>query len=434
MPMSAPAGPDAPRDLRHAWYAAVVLMVCNTFSFVDRQILGLLVTPIKQDLGISDTRIGLLQGLAFGIFYTLLGVPMGRLADSGSRRHLVAAGICLWSLMTAACAGARNFGSLFLARMGVGVGEATLSPAAFSLLSDYFPKGRLAMALSVFSMGIFFGSGLALILGGLIIGALGSWRLTFLLVGLPGLLAALLALSIREPARRELLVTTGGQPTRLGLAGVARQVTVRWRSIAGICFAFAAQALCNYAQQAWLPTYFVRVRGWSLRQAGVTLGVMSLIMGLLGAYLGGRLADEWQRRGIFEAPLRVGVLATTGAGITFTLALLLPRPDVQLVLLAAAFLFLAMPIGSGYASLQLILPNQVRGQIGAVQVFALNLFGLILGPALPALLSDYVFRDGLMIGWSLALTVGGASILSAILFRATFGPYRRDYALMHGGR
>jgi MFS family permease len=431
--MSAPAGPDDPRDLRHAWYVAAVLMVCNTFSFVDRQILGLLVTPIKQELGISDTRIGLLQGLAFGIFYTLLGVPMGRLADSRSRRHLVAAGIFLWSLMTAACAGARSFGSLFLARMGVGVGEATLSPAAFSLLSDYFPKNRLAMALSVFSMGIFFGSGLALILGGLIIGALGSWRLTFLLVGLPGLLAALLALSIREPARRELLVTTGGQPTRLGLAGVARQVTVRWRSIAGICFAFAAQALCNYAQQAWLPTYFVRVRGWSLRQAGVTLGLMSLVMGLLGAYVGGRLAGEWQRRGVLEAPLRVGVLATTGAGITFTLALLLPVLDVQLVLLAAAFLFLAMPIGCGYASLQLILPNQVRGQIGALQVFALNLFGLILGPALPALLSDYVFRDGLMIGWSLALTVGGASIVSAILFRATFGPYRRDYALMHGG-
>ena len=160
--------------------------------------------------------------------------------------------------MTAACAGARSFSSLFLARMGVGIGEATLSPAAFSLLSDYFPKARLATALSIFSMGIFFGSGLALILGGLIIGAVGSWRLTFLLVGLPGLLAALLALTIREPARRDLLLTTSGQPTRLGLADVARQVKLRWRSVAGICFGFAAQALCNYAQQAWLPTYFVR--------------------------------------------------------------------------------------------------------------------------------------------------------------------------------
>jgi MFS family permease len=283
-------------------------------------------------------------------------------------------------------------------------------------------------------MGIFFGSGLALLLGGLIIGAVGSWRATFLLVGLAGLLPALLALTIREPARRDLLLTASGREARLGLADVARQVTLRWRSVLGICFAFAAQALCNYAQQAWLPTYFVRVRGWSLPQAGVTLGVMSLVMGPLGAYLGGRLADRWQLRGVLEAPLRVGALATAGAGVTFTLALLLATLEAQLVVLALAFLFLAMPIGSAYASLQLILPNQVRGQIGALQVFTLNLFGLILGPALPGLLNDRVFRDGLMIGWSLALTVGSASLLSAILFRATFAPYRRDYALMHGGK
>jgi len=425
---------DGARERRYALYVTGVLMVCNTFSFIDRQVLGLLVTPIKQEFGISDTRIGLLQGLAFGLFYTLLGIPMGRLVDSGNRRNIVAAGVALWSLMTAAGAGARSFTSLFLARMGVGIGEATLSPAAFSLLSDYHPRERLASALSIFSMGIFFGSGLALIVGGLIIGAVGSWRLTFLLVGLPGLLAALLALTIREPARRDLLLTKSGQPSHLDLADVARQVKLRWRSVAGICLAFAAQALCNYAQQAWLPTYFVRRHGWSLRQAGVTLGTMSLVTGLLGAYLGGRLADRWQRRGILEAPLRLAVLATTCAGVTFTVAIALAAGTAKLGVLALAFLFLAMPIGSGYASLQLILPNQVRGQIGALQVFALNFFGLILGPALPGLLNDYVFRDGRMIGSSLAITVGAASLVSAILFRATFAPYRRDYARMHGGR
>ncbi|MBI3427463.1 MAG: MFS transporter [Acidobacteria bacterium] len=158
---------DTATDLRYAWYVALVLMLCNTLSFIDRQILGLLVDPIKQDLRVSDTQMGLLQGLAFGIFYTLLGMPMGRIVDRGNRRQLVAAGIFCWSLMTAACALARGFGTLFAARMGVGVGEATLSPSAFSLLSDYFPKERLATALSIFSMGVFFGSGLALIVGGL---------------------------------------------------------------------------------------------------------------------------------------------------------------------------------------------------------------------------------------------------------------------------
>jgi MFS family permease len=423
---------DDDPGLRYAWYVAFVLMACNTLSFIDRQILGLLVTPIKLELGISDTRIGLLQGLAFGLFYTLLGIPMGRIADHGSRRLLVAAGVFFWSLMTALCAGARSFGTLFAARMGVGIGEATLSPSAFSLLSDYFPKARLASALSIFSMGVFFGSGLALILGGLIIGAVGSWRVTFLIVGIPGLFMALLALTIREPARKDLLRTSGGETARLTLADVAREARLRAWSVAGICIGFAAQALCNYAQQAWLPTYFVRVHGWSLRQAGVTLGVISLVTGLLGALAGGRLADMWQKRGIAEAPLRVGVLATLCAGVTFVLALALPGLTVQLLFLGPAFFFLAMPIGSVYASLQLILPNQVRGQIGALQVFTLNLGGLILGPALPGMLNDYVFKDGQMIGWSLALTVGTASFVSALLFWLTWRPYRRDYHAMHG--
>jgi MFS family permease len=430
--MSGTAAGGAEETKRYAWYVALVLMACNTLSFVDRQILGLLVTPIKAELGISDTRIGLLQGLAFGIFYTLLGIPMGRIADRGNRRLLVAGGVFVWSVMTALCAGARSFGTLFAARMGVGVGEATLSPSAFSLLSDYFPRHRLGTALSVFSMGIFFGSGLALILGGLIIGALGSWRLTFLLVGLPGVLFSLLALTIKEPPRRNLLLTQEGAPKALSLPEVAAQAKQRWQSVAGICLGLAAQALCNYAQQAWLPTYFVRAHGWTVREAGLTLGLISLATGLLGALAGGSLADRWQRQGITDATLRVGALATFGSGLFFTAAMAAPRLDVKLALLAPAFFFLAMPIGSVYASLQLILPNQVRGQIGALQVFTLNLGGLILGPALPGILNDYLFADPQKVGWSLAITVGLASLVAAVLFRATFSSYRRDYALMHG--
>jgi sugar phosphate permease len=207
---------------------------------------------------------------------------------------------------------------------------------------------------------------------------------------------------------------------------------LRWRSVSGICLAFALQALCNYAQQAWLPTFFVRVHGFSLRQAGVTLGLLSLATGLLGAFAGGWLADRWQRQGVAEAPLRVGVLATASAGVLFTAAMAVPALGARFALLAPAFFFLAMPIGCGYAALPLILPNQVRGQIGALLVLSLNLLGLILGPALPGLMNDYVYRDPQMVGFSLAWTVGGASLLSALLFAATFRPYRRDYTAMHG--
>src|SRR5712691_1532753 len=198
--------------LGYAWYVVLVLMVCYTLSFIDRQILSLLVGPIKRDLGITDTRVGLLQGLAFALFYTLLGLPMGRFADRGSRRNLIALGVFFWSLMTAVCSVARSFWSLFFARMGVGVGEATLAPSAFSLISDYFPRERLGTALSIYAMGIFIGSGLALIVGGTVVGAvthlpaidlpvlgtIASWRLTFLIVGLPGLLVGLILYTIRE--------------------------------------------------------------------------------------------------------------------------------------------------------------------------------------------------------------------------------------------
>ncbi len=428
IPDSAAKSAGSDTSLNYAWYVAIVLMLCNTLSFIDRQILGLLVDPIKQDLGVTDTQMGLLQGLAFGIFYTLLGIPMGRNVDRGNRRALVAAGVFCWSLMTVLCAAARGFWTLFAARMGVGVGEATLSPAAFSILSDYFPRERLATALSIFSMGIFFGSGLALIVGGLIIGMLGSWRWTFVVVGLPGLLATLLVFTIREPERRNLL---GGRAVRLSMAEVIEQIRLRWQSVTGICLAFAFQAMCNYSQQAWLPSFFIRVNGWTKRQAGLTLGLISLATGLLGAYLGGRLCDHWQRRGMTDAPLRVGVVATICAGVFFSAAIMMPSQNWQLGLLVPAFFFLAMPIGSSYASLQLILPNQVRGQVGALQVFTLNLFGLILGPFLPGFFNDYLFNDPNMVGVSVALTVGLASFLSATLFYVTWKPYRRHYVQMH---
>ncbi|MBI3427464.1 MAG: MFS transporter [Acidobacteria bacterium] len=253
--------------------------------------------------------------------------------------------------------------------------------------------------------------------------------MTFVIVGLPGLLATLLVFTIKEPARKNLL---GGQATKLSLAEVLDQLKLRWQSVAGICLAFAFQALCNYSQQAWLPSFFIRVHGWTKRQAGLTLGVISLATGLLGAYLGGRLCDYWQRQGKADAPLRVGVLATACAGFFFSLAMLAPALHWQLGLLVPAFFFLAMPIGSSYASLQLILPNQVRGQVGALQVFTLNLFGLILGPFLPGFFNDYIFHDPKMVGVSVALTVGLASLLSALLFYATWRPYRTHYAQMHG--
>jgi MFS family permease len=201
----------------YAWFVVGVLLLAYTLSFIDRMILSLLVGPIRADLGISDTQMSLLMGFAFAIFYSLLGVPLGWLADRGNRKALIVGGVAAWSLMTAVCGLARGYGGLFLARIGVGVGEATLSPAAYSMLGDYFPRERLGRAMAVYSIGVPLGSGVALVAGAFVVrfvtegapvplpllGALEPWRLAFLIVGLPGLLvAALIALAIREPARR----------------------------------------------------------------------------------------------------------------------------------------------------------------------------------------------------------------------------------------
>ncbi len=429
----------------YGWYIVIVLMLCNTLSFIDRQILSLLVAPIKQDLHISDARIGLLQGLAFALFYTLLGLPVGRIADRSSRRNVIAAGVFFWSLMTALCSVAKSFSSLFLARMGVGVGEAALTPSAISLIADYFRREHLGKALSVYSAGIFIGAGLALIVGGTVVsavthlpdvtvpilGTMASWRLTFLIVGIPGLLVGVLVYTVREPLRRNLLRTTAGEVSQLSFREGLSQLTLRWQSVVGVSVGLSMQAMCNYALQAWAPTFFIRVFAWTPRQTGWVLGTMILVTGCFGMYVGGSLCDRWQRKKISEASLKVGVAGTIGAGFFFVLAMSIQQPAWTVVVLIPALFFLAMPVGSSYAALQLIFPNQLRGQVSALLLFTINVGGLTLGPWFVGLLNDLLGEK--MVGYSLAITVGLASIASASLFRATYGPFRKHYAMMQEG-
>lgn len=416
-------------------------MLCYALSLIDRQILSLLVAPMKQDLHINDTRIGLLQGLSFGLFYTFAGLPLGKLADSCSRRRMVTAGVLSWSVMTAVCSTAKNFWSLFLTRTGVGVGEATLSPAAFSLIADSFPPDQLGLALSVYSMGIYLGSGLAMIVGGSVVqglsrtpqltlpilGTIASWRATFLVVGLPGLLVVLLTLTIREPQRRSLLRAADGAVVQPRFHEVWHELHVRIWSVMGISLGMVFQAVCGYAFLAWGPAFLQRTYAWPVGQAGRTLGVLTLMFGCLGMFVGGSLCDYWQRRAISEAPLRVGVYSAAGCAIFFPLALLPGNAVITTILLAVAVFLLAMPIGSSYAALQLIFPNQLRGQVSALFLFILSFGGLSLGPLLPGLLTDYVFRSERMIGASLAVTISASSVVMWLLFLATYRPYREHY-------
>ena len=426
---------------RYAWYVVFVLMLCYTFSFVDRQIMAFLVGSIKQDLQINDTQMGLLGGLAFAVLYTLLGLPMGRLADTRSRRAIIAVGVVFWSAMTALCSLARSFSSLFAARVGVGIGEATLAPAAFSLISDYFPKGKMARALSVYAMGILIGSGMASILGGVVVqavthmppvevpllGTLAPWRLTFIIVGVPGIFVALLLLTVREPVRRNLMRDAAGAVVKVNLGEAVTQIKMRWTSVLGLSVGMACQSMCNYGVGFWAPAYFARVHGWSPAPAGMVLGLSTIFAGCAGLFVGGWLCDHWQKQGLREAPVKVGVVGMVCAALPLILAFSVADVRWTVALLVPSFFFLGFPIGSTFASVQWIFPNQVRGIASALLVFILNLGGLSLGSFLPGYFNNAVFDDETKIGQSLVMTIAIASVIGAAVFRATYAPYRRDH-------
>ena len=410
---------------RYAWYLVGVLCVAYTLSFVDRMILALLVEPIKRDLGISDTQVGLLHGFAFAIFYTTLGVPIARLADRTDRRRLIAAGIAFWSVMTALCGLARGFWELFLARIGVGVGEASLSPAAFSMLADAFPADRLGRALGVYSSAIFAGAGIALLVGGGVaaaaasaaavhlplVGAVQPWQLTFIVVGAPGLLVALWVLSLREPPRRGVAIAARQEPLAAVFGWMRRHARAYGCHFAG----FALLALVFNATIAWLPSVFVRVHGWSSGQAAFWIGSLLLVCGTTGIVAGGFAADAWRRRGKPDGSMRVGLTSALGV-LPFAAAVpAAASPWMAVALLGPLLFFSAFAFGAAAAGLQWLTPPAMRAQVSALFLFVNNLVGIGAGPVAVALLTDRVFGAPQSVGMSLAIVGAVAAALAAVV-------------------
>jgi MFS family permease len=431
---------------RTAWYTVLILMLCYTLSYADRQILAFLVGPLKHDLHLTDTQIGLLQGLAFALVYTVFGLPMGALADRLSRRNLIAMGVLAWSVMTSLSSVARSFLWLAAARTGVGLGEATLSPCAFSMITDSFPRERLSSALSIYTMGIQLGSGLALVIGGIVVqavsqlhpialplaGPIAAWRVTFLIVGVPGLLVVLLLATLREPPRRTALVDAQGAALRVGALETLALIRTRWRSTAGIALMISCQATCNYALLSWGPAFFDRVHHWPKDRIGLVLGLTTLGCGCLGLLTGGSASDRWQSKGVSDAPLRVGFISLVGMMLTLAPAMLCREASWTVALLVPAVFFIGLPIGSGYAAVQLIFPNQARGFASAIIIFAVALIGLGAGALLPGLLNDRLFHDGQRIGASIAIRVAAASLIGMIAVLVTLPTYRSDHHAVHG--
>jgi MFS family permease len=444
-PAQTPAPVEEPYpNATYAWYVVAVLTFVYIFSFIDRSILNLLVRPIRRDLGISDTQMSLLIGFAFALFYTFFGIPLGRLADSKSRRSLIAIGFALWSVFTAGCGLAKNFVQMSLLRMGVGVGEAALSPAAYSMISDYFPPKRRATAISLYSMGFYIGSGLALIIGGLvakfaaaqemwtlpIVGETRPWQVVFFIVGLPGIFLALLLYSVREPVRRgvRLQQAVGGKTTivQTPMREVMAYLRLNWRTFLCHNVGFALLSFSSYGSSTWIPSFFVRKYGWSESAIGQVYGWIIAIACTLGVVAGGRLADRLIERGYRDATMRVGLIAALAWFPFGMLYPLMSNAYWSVALLIPAAFFASAPFGVAPAAIQQMMPNSMRGQASAIYLFVVNLIGLGMGPTAVALTTDFIFRNDQMVGYSLLLVGTLAHIVAAILLWAGLKPYLRS--------
>lgn len=431
--MSSPSAKRGGRSGAYAWYVVAVLLLAYTLSFIDRMILSLLVGPIRADLGISDTQMSLLMGFAFAIFYSVLGIPLGWLADRGSRRGLMVAGVAAWSLMTAVCGLTRSYVGLFLARIGVGVGEATLSPAAYSLLGDYFPREKLGRAMAVYSIGVPLGSGIALVAGALVVkfvtegpplivpmlGAMEPWRLTFVVIGLPGLLVALLiALTVREPERK------GGKQ---GLAKGEFTAFLRTHpaALAAHMGGMSMITLVMYGAMAWIPQFLHRTYAMPIPEAGLWFGAATAICGAAGLMLGGWMADRLYRRGFKDAHLRVIRLNAGVLLVTLTGMALAPTAGIALALMILTMLLGTIHGGVAGAALQMVSPNRLRARIVALYFLVANLIGLGCGPTAMALVTDRVFGDDAALRYAIAVVTALAMPVSILILSLGLKPFAR---------
>jgi MFS family permease len=430
---TAAAAPAYPRSA-YSWYVVAILMLIYVNSFLDRQILGLLVDPIRATLSISESQMGFLMGPAFGVFYIIAGVPLGRLADLISRRWLIFIGQLFWSVMSVGCGLVRTFGQFLGLRVGLGVGEASLSPAAYSMITDLFPPHQLARALSVYAAGIYIGGGAARFAGGLVVKfaedvgswtvpLLGrevhAWQIVFFFIAAPTIPLSILLLTIKEPRRRGVRMVRNAAGKQVEAAVPMREVLgYIWqnrRTMFCHSLGFAMLAFSGYGVAGWMPSHLIRNLGMNATEVGIALGFVGMTVGVCGVFLGGMLADRLFSRGVQNARMMVGFLSSVVWFLPGLLYPLMNTPTLAITLYGAAILVSSMSSGVGPAAVQEIMPNKMRGQASALYLFVVNLFGLGFGPYILALFTQYVFKADSAVRWSLLVVPAGAHVLAALL-------------------
>ena len=407
-----------------------LLLALYTLSFLDRTILSLLITPLKQELRLDDFEVSLLVGMAFSLFYAVMGLPIAYLADRYSRRLLIVVGVCLWSVMTALGGIAESYGLLFASRMGVGLGEAALGPAAYSLIADIFPRHKIGRAMGIYTLGVPLGLGLAMILGGEVVrfvaqagaielpgfGALSAWRATLLAVGFPGVLLGLCMLLVREPARR---VRSGEDRSVPALPFVRARLHIFLPLFLGVSLVTSV----TFGTSIWAPTLFLRKFGLSAGEAATPIGLAIGLGGMLGMLVGGTVADRLFARGVGAAYIGVIAAAHLLCWPFFAAAPLMPTPLLASAMLFLAFFFQCWQGGLPLAAIQLITPNHLRARVTALYLLVTSLVGIGCGPTVIGAASQ-LFGEA-HLDRSMALAAAVQLPLAALLVGSTAARFRR---------
>jgi MFS family permease len=424
-----PAGVPAPYPPRlQAWTVVGILVLASLVSFMDRQIIALLVEPMRRDLRISDAQVGWLFS-GFAIFYAVAGIPLAYLADRGNRKWLICAGIMAWSAMTVACGLARDFWMLMLARIGVGVGEASLTPAAHSMIADYFPREKIPVAVAVFQISGTLGTGVAFVAGGLVVALVGNappidagpfgmlqpWQMVFLYVGAPGMLVVLAMLAVREPVRRGVIRSYAGRP--VGLGALAAFYRRNWRTFACHHLGYGVLSLVGFATVFWTPTFFQRIHDVPAGVSGIGYGLYFFVFASTGTFFGAKLGEHLFRKGYDDAPLRATLM---GVGLMVPFGLLTPVVPwewLAWVLYAPLMFFMNTAFGLAVGSLPVIAPSQMRGQVAAVYTLFNSAFGMGMGPVLVGAINDNLFPEADGVRHSLLLLMAcGAPVWFTLLW------------------
>lgn len=408
-----------------AWWAMAVFVLAAIISYSDRQVLGLLVDPIRAELSLRDTDLGLLQGVAFAMVYALASLPLGWASDRTSRRNLVIVGVVIWSLATIACGYASSFNELFLARMFIGIGEASLAPAVISMIADLFPLERRGLAIGLFNMGMIIGGGGAFIVGGGLLSiaatggfeswpflqALTPWRVALVVMGFSGILLIILLWTVSEPARRGA-VSGAGQSLR----GMYYSVRSRRSTLLPLYAAIASVSVMEFGMMMWMPTLLTRRFNFGLSEAGGTLGTIVITAAILGTLIGGLLSVWIIKRWSVQGLLKAAAMAV-GFG---TLTMAVGFANSGILALALFFLWQFSATCSsliGITTLQNILPNELRGFGISIAAFLNIIIGLGIGSLLPPLIVESIYKDPTSIGLALSTVGIPMTVLAAWLYR-----------------